>query len=386
MKILHTSDWHVGKTIRGNSRAGEHRAVLTEIVDVAEQHAVDLVVIAGDLFDTASPTAESEEIVYRALLALRATGAAIAIVAGNHDDAGRLAAVAPVLGALGVVVCSRVVPPADGGVVELTVRNGERVRLALVPFLSQRGIVRVDDLMRGDAIDQVQKYAARYRGIVAALCAPLTDDLVNVVLAHTYVERALSGGGERVAHLGGDYAVSASVFPSHVHYVALGHLHRPQRIEGATQIHYCGSPLQLDFGEIEQPKQVNLVEAAVGVPAKVTPVRLVAGRSLRTVRATLDGLRDVADELADAWVRVELQEPARAGVADDVRALVPTAVDVTTLAAAGDPSRGMPRERRIGQSPHELFDAYCAERNYADPRVRSLFAELYEAAGAPTTD
>ena len=385
MKLLHTSDWHVGKTIRGHSRAEEHRAVLDEIVAIARDEEVDLVVIAGDLFDTAAPSAESEEIVYRALLGLRGTGAAVAVVSGNHDDPGRLAAVAPVLDALGLVVVPRVARPADGGVVEVSVRDGSRVRLALLPFLSQRGIVRIDDLMRGDAVSHVQKYAERYRNIVGALCAPLSDDLVNVVVAHTFVDRALSGGGERPAHVGGDYAVPAGVFPSHVHYVALGHLHRPQRIEGATQIHYCGSPLQLDFGEIDQPKQVNLVEARLGAPARVTPVRLRSGRPLRTVRATLDALAGVAGDLADAWVRVEVQEPARAGLADEVRALVPTAVDVTALPAdaRGD---GRARERRIGRSPHELFDAFCAERNYDDVRVRSLFAELFEELGAPAAD
>ena len=207
MKVLHTSDWHVGKTIRGHSRASEHTAVLDEIVAIATTNEVDLVVVAGDLFDTASPTAESEQIVYRALLGLRTTGAQVMVVAGNHDNPNRLAAVAPVLGALDVHVVSHMVRPAEGGVVEITVASGERVRVALMPFLSQRGIVRADDLMAGDVTGQLQKYADRYRKIVAAMCEPLRDDMVNVVVAHAYVERALSGGGERAAHIGGDYAI-----------------------------------------------------------------------------------------------------------------------------------------------------------------------------------
>ena len=385
MKVLHTSDWHVGKTIRGHSRASEHTAVLDEIVAIATTNEVDLVVVAGDLFDTASPTAESEQIVYRALLGLRTTGAQVMVVAGNHDNPNRLAAVAPVLGALDVHVVSHMVRPAEGGVVEITVANGERVRVALMPFLSQRGIVRTDDLMAGDVTGQLQKYADRYRKIVAAMCEPLRDDMVNVVVAHAYVERALSGGGERAAHIGGDYAIAASVFPAHVHYVALGHLHRPQRVEGPTRIHYCGSPLQLDFGEVEQPKQVNVVDAFRGAPAKLTVVPLVSGRPLRVVRGSLADVRAVADDLRDAWVRVELHEPARAGLADEVRALVPTAVDVVTLAA---PTGGVAvaRDRRTGKTPPELFSAFCADRNYNDERVQRLFAELLEEASATATD
>ena len=385
MKILHTSDWHVGKTIRGHSRAGEHEAVLDEIVALVAEHAVDVVVVVGDLFDTASPNAESEHLVYRALLGMREAGAQIAVVAGNHDNPLRLAAVAPLLGALSVRVVPQVVRPADGGVVELSLRDGEQIRLALIPFLSQRSIIKVDDLMNGDVTGQLQKYADRYRKIVAALCAPLTDDMVNVVVAHTFIERALSGGGERVAHIGGDYAIASSVFPAHVHYVALGHLHRAQRIEGATQIHYCGSPLQLDFGEVEQRKQVNLIEAELGRSAKVTALPLGSGRQLRVIRGTLDDVRQVAPELIDTWVRVELREPARAGLADDVRELVPTAVDVVTLGS--QPAGATPtRVNRSGKTPHELFAAYCVEREYEDVRVQKLFGELLEESSAASTD
>ncbi len=382
MKLLHTSDWHVGKTMRGHSRAVEHMAVLAEIAAIATEHHVDVVLVVGDLFDTSSPTAESEQIVYRALLDLRATGAHVVVVAGNHDNPNRLSAIAPVLGALDVRVATQVVRPGEGGVVELVSAAGEPVRLALAPFLSQRGIIRVDDLMTGDVTGQLQKYAERYRNIIGALGASLRDDMVNIVVAHAYIERALSGGGERAAHVGGDYAVAASVFPAHAHYVALGHLHRPQRIDGPTQIHYCGSPLQLDFGEVDQPKQVNVIEASVGVPAKVTAVPLRSGRALRVIRGTLGDVRAVAEDLHDTWVRVELREPARAGLADEVRALVPTAVDVVTVAA--EHSDAAPdRVSRSGKSPQELFAAFCAERGHEDERVQRLFADLLEEHHAP---
>src|ERR671911_2263873 len=95
MRLLHTSDWHVGKAIRGRSRAQEHQAVLAEVAGIADREAVDLVIVAGDVFDTSTPTAESERIVYRALLDLAAGGRPVIVVAGNHDSAPRLQAVAP---------------------------------------------------------------------------------------------------------------------------------------------------------------------------------------------------------------------------------------------------------------------------------------------------
>ena len=114
--LLHTSDWHVGKAIRGASRADEHRAVLAEIAELAGAHEADIVVVAGDLFDTATPSPESEQIVYEALLALAGTGATVAVIAGNHDNARGLRAVAPLLALGNVHLVAEPRRPDDGGV------------------------------------------------------------------------------------------------------------------------------------------------------------------------------------------------------------------------------------------------------------------------------
>src|SRR6476659_6155876 len=147
MRLLHTSDWHVGKTVRGRSRADEHAAALEEIADIADQEAVDLVLVVGDLYDSAAPAPEAEQVVYDALLKLAADGRRpVVIVSGNHDNPRRLDAVAPLLGLAGVHVQTKLAAPAAGGVLRIDV--GETtVQLALVPFPSQRYIVRADDLM-----------------------------------------------------------------------------------------------------------------------------------------------------------------------------------------------------------------------------------------------
>ena len=141
MKLLHTSDWQVGKATRGESRADEHRAVLAEMVDIARREQVHLVVVAGDLFDSSSPTAESEEIVYRTLLGLAESGVPVAVIAGNHDNAKRLQAVAPLLELGRVMLVAEPTRPDAGGVIELKVSDGNPVRIAMLPFVSKRGIV-----------------------------------------------------------------------------------------------------------------------------------------------------------------------------------------------------------------------------------------------------
>ena len=384
MKLLHTSDWHVGKAIRGHSRADEHRAVIDEITSIAGAERVDLCVVAGDLFDTAAPTAESERLVYNGLLGL-AEVAPVVVIAGNHDNARRLDAVARLLALGRVTVATEPKAPGDGGVVDLVMADGTPVQVALVPFVSQRAIVRADALMSQPAFRNAQTYAERLRAVIAALASNFNADSVNLIVAHLFVAGGSAGGGERAAHLVEEYAVSALDFPVEASYVALGHLHRPQALAGATAIHYCGSPLQLDFGEQTQPKQVNVVTAEPGLPARVSAVTLEAGRRLVTLTGTVSELEAAAADLGDEWLRVRVTEPARAGLADEVRAVLGhNAVDIRVEKQLG--SRPARIVRRDGRSARELFTAYLGEREVTDPRLERAFDVLHDALSSSDDD
>ena len=377
VKLLHTSDWHVGKAIRGHSRADEHRAVLAEIVAIAAREQVDLTVVAGDLFETAAPTPEAEAIVYDTFLRLAEIAPVVAI-AGNHDNPRRLGAVAPLLELGQVTLLAEPAGPGDGGLVNLEAGDGTSVCLALLPFVSQRAIVRADQLMSGAAFENAQVYSERLQRVVKALTDGFHGDAVNLVVAHAFVQGGATGGGERAAHLADEYAVPAVSFPATATYVALGHLHRPQVVRGATAMHYCGSPLQLDFGEEQQAKQVNVVEAAPGLPAKVTAIPLTAGRGLRTVVGTLDDLRTQADDVGDDWLRVRVTELSRPGLADDVREILGERV-VDVVVEIDDFSRQrVASRRRDGRSPQELFGDYLAEQDIADSRVQAGFDQLLD--------
>lgn len=377
MKLLHTSDWHVGKTIRGASRAGEHTAVLAEIAQIAAREEVDLVIVAGDLFDSAAPSAEAENIVYRALLDLADTGAQVAVIAGNHDNPRRLRAVAPLLRLGQVHVVAEPARPDDGGVLELRTRGGTDVRLAMLPFVSKRGIVRARHLMSRQAFENVQDYGERLRTLIRHLCEPFGTDTVNVLTTHAFVLGAQAGGGERPAHLVEEYAVTAQSFPVSIGYGALGHLHRSQRV--LAQLHYSGSPLQLDFGEAEQAKQVNVVTLEPGIPADVETVRLTAGRPLRTLTGTLEELSTVSVD-DEAWLRVVVQGPGRAGLAQSVRELLgPGVVDVR-VESPGSATRKRRLDHR-SRSPREVFDEYLKHESIEDTRVLDLFGELLDEQG-----
>jgi exonuclease SbcD len=376
VKLLHTSDWHVGKILKGVPRLDEQRAVLGGIVDVARREAVDLVVVAGDLYESAVAPPEAQALVWSTLLDLKETGADVVVISGNHDNAAQFEALRPLAAAAGITILGRVRRPDEGGVVEITTRAGERAKVAAMPFLSQRYVVRAAQLMQGDAAEHAGSYAERCRLLLDGLCAGFGADTVNVVVAHAMVRGGRLGGGERDAQTIEDYYVDPTAFPATAHYVALGHLHRTQPLPGGAPIWYSGSPIQVDFGEGGDDKHAIVVEASAGRPAEVRPVRLDHVRRLRTVEGTLAELRAHAG-LPDDLLRVVVKEPARAGLADDVRELLPNAVDIRIAAAV---TTEEPTPTRAGLTPHELFATYLATQGVDDERVTRLFTRLYDEA------
>jgi len=387
MKLLHTSDWHVGKTIRGRSRADEHAAVLAEVAAVAEREAVDLVLVGGDLFDAAAPPPDAERTVYDGLLALTAERTRpVVAIAGNHDSAARLAAVAPVFAAHGVRILTRPTPPGEGGVVEIETGAGT-ARVAMLPFPSQRSVVTADALMTTDAAEQGTSYAERVRRLLDVLAGTFDGSgAVDVVLAHLMVMGGTMGGGERGAHTIFDYWVPATAFPATAAYAALGHLHRAQRIDGPCPIRYCGSPLQLDFGETANEPSVDVVTADPGrAGVDIRPVPLTGGRRLRIVRGTPEQLQALdPDGFEDAHLKLVVDSAPRPGLADELRARFPAAVEVVLAARDLDERRGRVDEpSRRGRSPHDLFADYLRSGDAVDDRVTALFDELVDLESSP---
>ena len=380
MKILHTADWHVGKTLQGHSRASEHEAVLAELAEVARREAVDLVLVAGDLFDTSAPTPEAERIVYRGLLGLSEVAPVVAIP-GNHDSDRRLSALAPLFDLARVSIRAGVSTEP----VEIQTAGGETARIACVPWLSQRYIVKAAHLMDEDAAESRQRYEERMALIVEKLTASFRPDSVNIVMAHLAIVGAELGGGERTAQTIFDYWVNSTLFPADAHYVALGHLHKTQSVIGSCPIHYPGSPLQLDFGETDLNRFALIVEAAPGTPATTEPVELKSGRRLRTLRGKLADLEPLAGTTSDDYLRIIVNEKTRVGLGEEVRELFPDAVKVIVEHEATGGDGAKPQLDRTHLTPHELFLLYLEEKDVEDEGLVALFDELFEEAHASQT-
>ena len=389
MRFLHTADWHVGKILHGHSRLVEQRVILRQIIELAGEHAVDAVLISGDLYETSMPSAEAQQLVVRTLLALRDTGAQVIAIAGNHDHAGTFDAYRPLMGEVGITLVGSTRRPDDGGVVSFQARTtGERVNVAVLPFLSQRYAVRAAQLVAQTPAENAAGYDQMVRDLLAALTASFTPDAVNIVMAHLTVTGAATGaGGERSAQTIFEYHVPATAFPVQAHYVALGHLHRRQSLPGPCPVHYSGAPFAVDFGEQDNTNVVLLVEATPATPARVTDLPITSGRRLRTVTGTVADLAERAEEFGDDYLRLIVREPYRAGLPDEVRAVLANVLQIRI-----DPEFARPIHRpshaasETRNSPTELFAVFCGERGVEDPRVAALFAQLHDditSAGTP---
>ncbi len=378
MRLLHTSDWHVGKTIRGEPRLEEHAAVFAEIAGVARTEAVDVILVAGDLYESPAPSPEAEALVIRTLLELR-TIAPVVAIAGNHDNAARFEALRPIADAAGIVVRGRVVRPDAGGVVEIETAGGERARIAMLPFCSPRYSIRAADLMALDAAQTAGEYAQRLAGIVGVLCADPDPGAVNLLVAHCMVRGGEVGGGERAAQTAFEpYWLSSAAFPPALSYAALGHLHLAQPVPAGPPVWYSGSPIQVDFGEAGAGKHVLIVDVTATTPAQIREVPLTAGDELRTITGTIAELEAMAGtDFGSAWIRVRVEGPGRAGLVDDVRSwLGPRVVEVRV---SGTERTVGPAVARVGTTPHELFAEFLTEQQVDDPRLGALFAELLDA-------
>jgi exonuclease SbcD len=386
MKILHTSDWHVGKVLKGRDRHDEHAAVLRCLVQLARAEDVDVVLVAGDVFETAAPTAKAQGLVMRTLLALREESRQVVVIAGNHDNAALLDAVyRPVLGQLGLHVLGTPKRPDAGGMLALHTKGGEVANVAALPFLSHRYAVRAAEIMLHEFAEHALDYAQRVSEIVRLLTQGFTADAVNLCMAHATLLGGRRGGGEREVQTSLDYELPASMFPATAHYVALGHLHRQQEIPGPCPTYYSGSPLAIDFGEEANESAALVVTAEPGIRADARPVPIAGGRRLRTLRGTLDQVISEGEQAGDAYLRVVLAEPSRAGLGDLVRDKLPNTLEVM-LDDAHRPRPGTrdgDRPSRMGRSPVELFGDYLTEQNIDDPRITAMFAELLdEVTGA----
>lgn len=381
MRILHTGDWHVGKKLGRIDRSQEGERVLRELIETARTAQVDLVLVAGDLFDRALPPFVSLRLVLATLVELAATGAKVVAIAGNHDSSELFEVLAPYLEPLGIHLVHKPLRAEDGGVKTLQSRDGKTTaHVACLPFLHEAHVV---DFM--DASEEwFKSYADRVKRLSAYyadwMLQRTTTDTVDVLVGHFMVHGAVPSGSERELHIGEAYMATASALPSSIHYGALGHIHRCQPAPGSSvQAWYSGSLMQLDFGEAAQEK-FCLVADVMPERTRVERIPLTAGRDLIKVEDTLESLKGRADEFGDAILDIGvLTDGPSPGLADQVRDFLPNALHVRAIYERVEADR----VNREGMSLDDLYADYVREANGVDPpeELMAAFRELRDQVG-----
>ena len=313
-RILHTADWHLGKMLNEQSREDEQKRFLDWLLKQVVELEVDALLVAGDVFDTANPPQSAEAIYYDFVAELnRKSKASLVLIAGNHDSANQLEAPKRVLKALRTYVQGAVAEVPANRLLLLPTAEAPRVALALVPFLREK------DLRMGKSGDkeaEVRKEMVAGISRVyeetaqAAQAAKITCPMIAT--GHLTVAGASSSDSERDIHIGGLGAVDSTIFPATFAYVALGHLHRPQSTDKAGRVRYSGSPIALSFSEVEDQKEVRILDVtAQGVTQSAVPIPVF--RKLIQLKTSMANLERDLDAQAKApaaelktWIEVVL--------------------------------------------------------------------------------
>jgi len=299
MRILHSSDWHLGQHFMGKSRDAEHRAFLDWLLAQIKQHRVDALVVAGDLFDTGTPPSYARTLYNNFIVEMRAHKCQLVVLGGNHDSVATLHESRDLLACLGTSVIGGISDnPADQVLLLKDRKQQPGALLCAIPFLRSRELLQSQAGQSSQARQQAllqamqQHYQALYDEAVRQRDKLDLPNLPIMATGHLTTVGGKSSESVRDIYIGSLDAFPVSAFPP-VDYLALGHLHRPQQVADNVHIRYSGSPIPLSFDEASMEKEVVLVEfGKKGSTPQITPITVPRSQELVLLKGTLGELED----------------------------------------------------------------------------------------------
>ncbi|XTZ37499.1 exonuclease subunit SbcD [Salmonella enterica] len=393
MRIIHTSDWHLGQNFYSKSRAAEHQAFLDWLLEAAEHHQVDAIIVAGDIFDTGSPPSYARELYNRFVVKLQQTGCQLVVLAGNHDSVATLNESKEILAYLKTtVVASAGTPPFW-----LQCRDGTPGAVFCpVPFLRPRDIVISQAGLSGLQKQQhlLEAITDYYHQQYAQACTLRGDNALPIIASgHLTTVGASKSDAVRDIYIGTLDAFPVQNFPP-ADYIALGHIHRAQKPGGLEHIRYCGSPIALSFDETGKNKSVNLVTFAKGKLIEVTELEVPLTQPLAVIKGDfadicrqLEHWRDTPNE-TPVWLDIEIISSEY--LADMQRKIQQVTEDLPVEVLLVRRNREQ-RERMIAGElretlselkVEEVFDRRLVQAEIdeaQEKRLRSLFSEAVQA-------
>lgn len=284
MRFIHTSDWHIGKNLEGHSRLEEQEKFCNDFIKIVETNNIDMVIIAGDVYDTSNPPAGAETLFYKTICKLADNGnRCVLVIAGNHDNPERLSAITPLAKEQGIIILGYPlssttklkyngyeIVEAKEGYMKLDIK-GEKVCVITLPYPSEK---RLNDAIRGvESEEELQKtYSSKIGDIFRKLEENFEEDSINIAVSHLFVCGGDPSDSERQIQLGGSLVVDKHDLPQKSQYTALGHLHKPQKVSERLNVYYSGSPLQYSVKENMYAKGANIVEIHAKENPVITPI------------------------------------------------------------------------------------------------------------------
>ncbi|MFK7693461.1 exonuclease SbcCD subunit D [Paenibacillus sp. HJGM_3] len=388
MRVMHTADWHLGRLLEGRSRLEEQAQVLDELERLVREEQVDLVLLAGDVYDSVNPPAAAEQLFYDAIARLGDQGRRpVVVIAGNHDNPERLAASGPLAARQGITLVG--LPTAEPVAVDIA-RTGERAVVAALPYPSES---RLRELLTDELDQELLRgaYSERVASLLRRQAAQFRPDTVNLAISHLYVLGGYESDSERPIQVGGAYTVDPSAFDIGAQYTGLGHLHRPQAVKASSRIRYCGSPLAYSFSEAGQAKSVTLLDVKPGEEPVTQEIFLSSGRPLVKWRAT-EGLEQVhrwMDDGRDAhgWVELDVHLTESMGMEQiqQLRKRHGGLVTIRPIYQSVETEAADAVGAREQLPADELFRRFYARQTggaQAEPELVQLFLELLLEGGA----
>lgn len=393
MRIIHTSDWHLGQNFYSKSRAAEHQSFLDWLLERAESEKVDAIIVAGDIFDTGSPPSYARELYNRFVVKLQSTGCQLVVLGGNHDSVATLNESKEILAYLKTTV----VPNAGTQPFVLNRRDGEPGAVFCpVPFLRPRDITVSQAGLSGQQKQQ-QLLAAitdYYQQQFAAACVLRGDQALPIIASgHLTTVGASKSDAVRDIYIGTLDAFPAQNFPA-ADYIALGHIHRAQKIGGQEHIRYCGSPIALSFDETGKNKSVNLVTFSEGRLADVTALEVPVTQPLASIKGDFASICQQLEQWRGAayekpvWLDIEI---VSAEYLADMQRKIQLATEGLPVEVLLVRRSREQRERLLAAelretlselTAEEVFDRRLAHENLDEAqsqRLHALFSETLQA-------
>lgn len=399
MKIIHTSDWHLGHRLYEQSQYAEQLKFLNWLEVYINDNQIDVLLIAGDVFDTGVPATQSQKMYYDFLINLRDTHCQhIIITGGNHDAPGTINAPQALLKALSIHVVGRAPENVADEVFALTV-DDEQIIVAAVPYLRDQDIRRA---VAGESFDELsERYKTalvnHYRAVAEA-CQKINKVAVPVIgMGHLFAIGGATSESEQSIYIGNLGDIGAADFPEIFDYLALGHLHRPQQVAKLEHIRYSGSPTVLSFSEINYPKQVVVIETAQDEIKTITQATIPKFRQLNQVSGSvvecIAQLKVIDAEPHDLtpWVDVGLNDPANSSIAYAEIRQAAAELDLKVLRTTVAKERAVAGLEKLIEtsksikelSPLEVFKLKCKESEFDlddQPELLDAFNEALQLA------